>query len=92
MGISRSATVVCAYLIATMRMSPDEALAAVKAKRGIVCPNLGFLRQLEAYARQVQPGQDKPSARRLGENVVEVIRKLTGVTQKGTDIPSMTPP
>ncbi|KAF8479531.1 protein-tyrosine phosphatase-like protein, partial [Russula ochroleuca] len=46
MGISRSATVVCAYLIATMRMTPDEALAAVKEKRGFVSPNMGFLRQL----------------------------------------------
>jgi atypical dual specificity phosphatase len=92
MGISRSATVVCAYLVATMRMTPDEALAAVRAKRGIACPNLGFRRQLEEYQRQVQAGQGKAPARRLGENVVEVIRKLTGGAQKGTNIPSMAPP
>jgi atypical dual specificity phosphatase len=85
MGISRSATVVCAYLVATTRMTPREALAAVKAKREIVCPNLGFRRQLEEYARQVQDGQGKVRARpaRLGGNVAEVIRKLTGGAQKG---------
>jgi atypical dual specificity phosphatase len=84
MGISRSATVVCAYLVATTKMTPHEALTAVKAKRGIICPNLGFRRQLEEYARQVQDGQGKVRARpgRLGENVAEVIRKLTGGTQK----------
>ena len=49
MGISRSATIVCAYLIATMRMTPDEALAAVREKREVVSPNIGFLRQLEEY-------------------------------------------
>ena len=50
MGISRSATVVCAYLIATMEMTPDEALAAAKEKREIVSPNIGFLCQLDDYA------------------------------------------
>ncbi|EGN91985.1 hypothetical protein SERLA73DRAFT_17524, partial [Serpula lacrymans var. lacrymans S7.3] len=48
-GISRSATVVCAYLVATTSMHPTEAVAFVKAKRGIVCPNIGFRRQLEVF-------------------------------------------
>ncbi|KAI0272300.1 protein-tyrosine phosphatase-like protein, partial [Gloeopeniophorella convolvens] len=50
MGVSRSATVVCAYLMAAQGMTPHEALAAVKAKRSIVSPNTGFLRQLEMYS------------------------------------------
>src|SRR6266581_4345105 len=62
MGISRSATVVCAYLVATARMTPHEALVAVRAKRGIVSPNMGFLRQLDEYANQFVGGQS--SARR----------------------------
>ncbi|KAI0251779.1 protein-tyrosine phosphatase-like protein [Lactifluus subvellereus] len=49
MGISRSATVVCAYLIATREMTPDEALAAVRAVRAIVRPNGGFMSQLQEY-------------------------------------------
>jgi atypical dual specificity phosphatase len=76
MGISRSATIVCAYLIATMRMTPDEALAAVKKKREIVCPNLGFLRQLEEYSVQLYGERAKPPAK-IGEKVAQIIRWLT---------------
>ncbi|KAI0730704.1 protein-tyrosine phosphatase-like protein, partial [Earliella scabrosa] len=46
MGISRSATVVCAYLIATHALRPADALARVVSKREVVCPNLGFRHQL----------------------------------------------
>ncbi|EIN09578.1 phosphotyrosine protein, partial [Punctularia strigosozonata HHB-11173 SS5] len=46
MGMSRSATVVCAYLIATTEMVADEAVAFVKERRSIVQPNPGFMRQL----------------------------------------------
>ena len=91
MGISRSATVVCAYLIATTQMTPNEALAAVKAKRGIVSPNMGFLRQLEEYTRQVQPGRGKaPTRPRRGENVAGIIRKFTGGAQKGPNLSTTT--
>jgi Dual specificity phosphatase, catalytic domain len=49
MGISRSATAVIAYLIATTTMTLHEALAAVRAKRAIVRPNRGFMSQLQEY-------------------------------------------
>ena len=57
MGVSRSATVVCAYLIAAMEMTPDEALAAVKKKREIVNPNIGFMFQLDDYAMGLHGGE-----------------------------------
>jgi atypical dual specificity phosphatase len=89
MGISRSATVICAYIIATTMMTPDEALAAVRAKRGIVCPNLGFLRQLEEYyAAEVRRGGGRGKTggvsrtHKVGENVAEAIRRLTRSSQK----------
>jgi Dual specificity phosphatase, catalytic domain len=63
MGISRSATIVCAYLIATMKMTADEALAAVREKRGIVSPNMGFLRQLEEYAIRLHGGEARSPLR-----------------------------
>ncbi|RDX51222.1 phosphatases II [Lentinus brumalis] len=50
MGISRSATVVCAYLIAAHAMPPHEALEFVISKREIVWPNPAFQRQLQMYA------------------------------------------
>ena len=77
MGISRSATIVCAYLIATMRMTPNEALAAVRKKRGIVSPNIGFLRQLEEYAIRLHPSMRAKPPAKVGENVAEAIRRLT---------------
>src|ERR1700677_670878 len=82
MGISRSATVVCAYLVATAKMTPDEALVAVRAKRGIVCPNIGFRIQLEQYADQLQGGKSRPVARPAK---LEAIRKLIekAQTRKG---------
>jgi atypical dual specificity phosphatase len=52
MGMSRSATVVCAYLVATTEMIVDEAIAFVKKKRSIIQPNSGFKQQLEEYAKQ----------------------------------------
>ncbi|KXN86573.1 Dual specificity protein phosphatase 15 [Leucoagaricus sp. SymC.cos] len=56
MGISRSATVVSAYLIATQKMTGADAIAYVQKKRPIVCPNLGFRQQLDIFADQ---GMDK---------------------------------
>ncbi|EKM81820.1 hypothetical protein AGABI1DRAFT_30820, partial [Agaricus bisporus var. burnettii JB137-S8] len=50
MGISRSATVVSAYLIATKKIRGANAIAFVQKKRPIVCPNLGFRQQLDVYA------------------------------------------
>ena len=54
-GMSRSATIVISYL---MKKYPDltwnKALRFVKAKRPIVNPNDGFLRQLKAYERTLE--------------------------------------
>ncbi|KAH8724940.1 protein-tyrosine phosphatase-like protein, partial [Phaeosphaeriaceae sp. PMI808] len=45
-GISRSASVVIAYMMRVLRMSYEDALAAVVEVRPIVAPNEGFARQL----------------------------------------------
>ncbi|KIY66844.1 phosphatases II [Cylindrobasidium torrendii FP15055 ss-10] len=50
-GVSRSPTVVCAYLCST-GMEPGAALKLVQSKRGIVRPNDGFLQQLHIFARR----------------------------------------
>ncbi|KAI4820759.1 hypothetical protein KUCAC02_028728 [Chaenocephalus aceratus] len=44
-GVSRSATLVLAYLMLKHNLSLVEAICAVKQKRGVI-PNRGFLRQL----------------------------------------------
>ncbi|KAL4065958.1 protein-tyrosine phosphatase-like protein [Scleroderma yunnanense] len=53
-GISRSAILVCAYLVATTHMGALEAIAYVQAKRAIVAPNLGFRHQLVSWAHRVE--------------------------------------
>jgi len=45
-GISRSSTIVMAYLMKALNMTNGEAFDLVKAKRPIVDPNFGFLTQL----------------------------------------------
>ena len=46
-GISRSSTVVAAYLMQEQRMSLRAGLALIIQKRGQACPNPGFLEQLK---------------------------------------------
>ena len=50
-GVSRSATIVAAYLMATQKISAAEATLRVHQARPCVCPNLGFLRQLLRFER-----------------------------------------
>ncbi|KAJ4000822.1 protein-tyrosine phosphatase-like protein, partial [Lentinula boryana] len=48
-GVSRSATVVCAYLISAAGMTAMESITFVQSKRRIVSPNNGFRKQLHSY-------------------------------------------
>ncbi|KAH8822937.1 protein-tyrosine phosphatase-like protein [Flagelloscypha sp. PMI_526] len=49
MGVSRSATVVIAYLMWKKSMTFEDALAHVKERRPIIDPNEGFRAQLRIY-------------------------------------------
>ncbi|KAF8637468.1 hypothetical protein AX16_010796 [Volvariella volvacea WC 439] len=48
-GVSRSATIVAAYLMYSRDISADEALEIIREKRPIVEPNENFLHQLEVF-------------------------------------------
>ncbi|XKL65319.1 hypothetical protein PGB90_008739 [Kerria lacca] len=48
-GISRSPTVVAAYLIKYYNITPEEALHRIRKKRPKINPNQGFLKQLEDF-------------------------------------------
>jgi atypical dual specificity phosphatase len=48
-GVSRSASVVLAYLMAARGLSRDEAYKLAKRRRRVVDPNVGFWRQLKDY-------------------------------------------
>ena len=58
-GMSRSATVVAAYLMASEQLDTDKALAALRAAYPQACPNDGFYRQLALFgsmACHLDPG------------------------------------
>lgn len=48
-GVSRSATIVLAYIMRKLRVSLSDALTCLRADRPCVQPNLGFMFQLRAY-------------------------------------------
>ncbi|CAH1757405.1 14900_t:CDS:2 [Entrophospora sp. SA101] len=52
-GISRSTTVVIAYLMYSCRFSLKKALNLVREKHKIVRPNSGFIRQLEKFEKEI---------------------------------------
>lgn len=49
MGISRSASVIIAYVMKVKNWSLTKAFQYVKNKRGCIKPNENFLKQLEVY-------------------------------------------
>lgn len=52
-GISRSATICIAYLMATKRLRMEEAYKYVKSRRKIVSPNFSFMGQLLTFENQI---------------------------------------
>lgn len=58
MGISRSATLVLAFLMICEDMSLADAIQTVRAHRGI-CPNSGFLKQLWELDLQLGRGKGR---------------------------------
>lgn len=52
-GISRSPTIVCAYLMKRYELSHDRALLVIRSKRCIVDPNFFFCIQLFGYEKEL---------------------------------------
>lgn len=48
-GVSRSAAVVMAYLIKKEGMTVNDAFSFLRSKRPAICPNPGFLIQLQCF-------------------------------------------
>ncbi|XP_055328215.1 dual specificity protein phosphatase 14-like [Paramacrobiotus metropolitanus] len=53
-GVSRSASIVIAYLVKYQNLSLKEAYAAVRAARSIIRPNPGFWKQLIEYEYRIR--------------------------------------
>jgi len=60
MGISRSATVIAAYLMFRHGFTPEEAITWLRIRRSIVNPNYGFREQLEDYYSVLQMDHGTP--------------------------------
>ena len=75
-GMSRSATIVIAYLIATTPMTAGEATEFVRSKRRIIRPNYGFTKQLEQYERRyfVSTGKSAAVKKRVGTDIASRIQ------------------
>lgn len=70
MGISRSATTVCAYLMRKQRLSSYKALERVRQSRPQACPNAGFMKQLVIFERcKYAPTKDDPAYREFKEQL-----------------------
>ena len=58
-GVSRSSTLICAYLIAKKRLTVQQAIALVKEKRPQAEPNKGFLIQLQVLWEQLRKKEEE---------------------------------
>lgn len=67
-GVSRSPTIVIAYLMQSMHLSMNEALAKVRQIRPIVAPNLIFMSQLSDFESRIQQAVAADAAAVTDEN------------------------
>ncbi|KAI6847012.1 dual specificity protein phosphatase 12, partial [Hortaea werneckii] len=77
MGKSRSATVVCAYLMRRYGITSDQALSQIREARPLCEPNEGFWKQLELYHAMATPAnvEETPAYQRwLYQREVELSR------------------
>lgn len=93
-GVSRSSTVVIAWLMKTYNMDRDQAYLMVKQSRNIVRPNDGFMQALQSYQmrlkrttalRSVMRGATAGGGRSYNSNIDKVknpINKIQGIEKK----------
>eukprot|EP00727_Mastigamoeba_balamuthi_P010857 m51a1_g6394 hypothetical protein (562) ;mRNA; f:207871-210098 len=56
-GVSRSATIVAAYVMVHNRMTAENAVAFVQEQRSMVCPNMAFRKQLLEFEKTALKGR-----------------------------------
>ncbi|CAD8167728.1 unnamed protein product [Paramecium pentaurelia] len=67
-GVSRSASVVIAYLMKTKGFGFQEAFNFVKKKRSVIQPNYGFIKQLRNYEKEVKIVKKEALQLKISEN------------------------
>jgi hypothetical protein len=71
-GVSRSATLVAAYLVAQQGVTWTQALNSIKTIRPCIGPNLGFRKQLQSWEHTVNGNPNEASIRRWALSGVSV--------------------
>ncbi|XP_041764886.1 dual specificity protein phosphatase MPK-4 [Anopheles merus] len=100
-GVSRSATIMIAYIMQKYRLGYEAAFQRVKAKRRFVMPNPGFVNQLKLYGRMAYridrtneryklfrlrlAGDNVRKAKRLPTECMDVVKPDPGVTQESPE-------
>lgn len=95
-GISRSTTIVCAYLVRYMNMSLRDAYLLCKRHRPICFPNLGFWNQLISYEYQIRKENSvrmiPTQFGQVPDVAFEELRQIRGQTQQQpTSLPFFAP-
>lgn len=71
-GVSRSSSIVAAYLMKKFHLALEWTLTFIKSVRPVVSPNLGFLQQLEEWgAWKYRIASDEWSAKQVGSEIKE---------------------
>ncbi|CAD8155482.1 unnamed protein product [Paramecium pentaurelia] len=76
LGISRSPTIVVAYLMKKYNLNIEKALWKLKSKRRQVNPNTGFLKQLLNYEKLLQQQQQQQQQQQLQQQKPKGIFKM----------------
>jgi hypothetical protein len=77
-GVSRSASIVLAYMMRKLHIPLDTAIEDLRKDRPCIAPNPGFLVQLRTYQSKLGIPDSKP-AKHLNEPVFESSNKLVSV-------------
>lgn len=75
MGISRSAAIVCSYLIRSRNLSFDDALKFIKSKRSFASPNYGFKEQLKKFQKQTQTDNQNRCRKQMIRSLYHLLPK-----------------
>lgn len=77
MGISRSATIVCSYLIRSQNLSFENAMKLIKSKRSFASPNYGFKEQLIKFEKQTATDNQNRCRKQIIRSLYHLFSKDT---------------
>uniref|UniRef100_A0A8B9PYP2 Dual specificity protein phosphatase 15 n=1 Tax=Apteryx owenii TaxID=8824 RepID=A0A8B9PYP2_APTOW len=86
-GVSRSTTVLVAYLMTVTELGWERCLAATKATRSYVSPNFGFRRQLQQYEATLLQEVDRDAG--LGRRPGRRAQKADFLLAKTSELASL---